>query len=78
MQQENPNYQVVSTIIALSNQLGLAVIAEGIETPQQLQWLQQLGCEFGQGYLFSKPLTHEKAEALIVSKSLYLSSDYYG
>ncbi|MEH2255691.1 EAL domain-containing protein [Nostoc sp.] len=47
MQAGNRNYQVVSTIIALSNQLGLAVIAEGIETPQQLQWLQELGCEFG-------------------------------
>ncbi len=52
----NRNYQVVNTIVALSQQLELAVIAEGIETTQQLQWLQQLGCEFGQGYLFSKPL----------------------
>ncbi len=67
MEEGNRNYQVVSTIITLSNQLGLAVIAEGIETPQQLQWLQQLGCEFGQGYLFSKPLSHEKAEALIAN-----------
>ncbi|XGW00526.1 MAG: EAL domain-containing protein [Leptolyngbya sp. BL-A-14] len=53
----NRNYQVVNTILALSNQLELAVIAEGIETTEQLQWLQQLGCEFGQGYLFSKPLS---------------------
>ncbi|WP_392530901.1 putative bifunctional diguanylate cyclase/phosphodiesterase [Nostoc sp. C117] len=65
MHEGNRNYQVVSTIVALSNQLGLAVIAEGIETPQQLQWLQELGCEFGQGYLFSKPLSPEKAETLI-------------
>jgi len=50
------NYQVVNTIITLSKQLELAVVAEGIETKEQLQWLQQLGCEFGQGYLFSKPL----------------------
>ncbi len=59
MQQGNRNYQVVSTIIALSNQLGLAVVAEGIETPQQLQWLQDLGCEFGQGYFFAKPLSEK-------------------
>ncbi|MFN6464580.1 MAG: putative bifunctional diguanylate cyclase/phosphodiesterase [Nostoc sp. DedVER02] len=71
MQQGNRNYQVVSTIIALSNQLGLAVIAEGIETPQQLQWLQELGCEFGQGYLFSKPLSHQAAEGLLASKTLH-------
>lgn len=70
MQEGNRNYQVVSTIIALSNQLGLAVVAEGIETPQQLKWLQQLKCEFGQGYLFSKPLSHETAEALLANKSL--------
>ncbi|MBG1267060.1 putative bifunctional diguanylate cyclase/phosphodiesterase [Nostoc sp. WHI] len=75
MQEGNRNYQVVSTIIALSNQLGLAVIAEGIETPQQLYWLQQLGCELGQGYLFSKPLSQETAEGLLASKTLYLSSD---
>ena len=62
MQEGNRNYQVVNTIIALSNQLGLTVVAEGIETPQQLQWLQQLGCEFGQGYLFSKPLPAEEIE----------------
>ncbi|MCC5651480.1 EAL domain-containing protein [Nostoc sp. XA013] len=76
MQQGNRNYQVVNTIIALSNQLGLAVVAEGIETPQQLQWLQQLGCELGQGYLFSKPLSHQAAEALLASETLYLCSDY--
>ncbi len=78
MQEGNRNYQVVSTIIALSNQLGLAVIAEGIETPQQLQWLQELGCEFGQGYVFSKPLRDETAEVLIASQTTYLSSSEYG
>ncbi|MBE8985684.1 GGDEF domain-containing response regulator [Nostoc sp. LEGE 12450] len=71
MRQGNRNYQVVSTIIALSNQLGLAVVAEGIETPQQLQWLQELGCEFGQGYLFSKPLSHQTVEALLTNKILH-------
>ncbi|MEM9164891.1 MAG: EAL domain-containing protein, partial [Cyanobacteria bacterium P01_F01_bin.4] len=56
-------YQVVSTIIALGNQLGLKVVAEGIETPQQLQQLQQLGCQLGQGYLFSSPLPADAIEA---------------
>jgi diguanylate cyclase (GGDEF)-like protein/PAS domain S-box-containing protein len=70
MQTENRNYQVVSTIIALSNQLGLTVVAEGIETQQQLQWLRQLGCEFGQGYLFSKPLAaHEIETHFLQSKA---------
>jgi EAL domain-containing protein (putative c-di-GMP-specific phosphodiesterase class I) len=56
IQGENRDYQVVNAIIALSNQLELAVIAEGIETQEQLRSLQQLGCQFGQGYLFAKPL----------------------
>jgi len=64
----NRNYQVVNTIISLSDQLELAVIAEGIETTEQLQWLQQLGCEFGQGYLFSKPLAAPEIERLFLSK----------
>lgn len=62
------NYQVVNTIIILSNQLELAVIAEGIETQEQHQWLQQLGCEFGQGYLFSKPLPAAEIEKIYFLK----------
>ena len=53
---DNRQYRVVDTIVSLGKQLGLGVIAQGIETLQQLEWLRQLGCEFGQGYLFSKPL----------------------
>jgi diguanylate cyclase (GGDEF)-like protein len=64
----NRNYQVVNTIITLSNQLDLAVIAEGIETTEQLQWLQQLGCEFGQGYLFSKPLPASEIERIYLTQ----------
>jgi diguanylate cyclase (GGDEF)-like protein len=64
IQAGNRNYQVVNTIITLSNQLELAVIAEGIETTQQLQCLQKLGCEFGQGYLFSKPLAGAEIERI--------------
>ncbi|MFN9469479.1 MAG: putative bifunctional diguanylate cyclase/phosphodiesterase [Pseudanabaena sp.] len=57
MQEASRNYQIVRTIIALGNQIGLAVVAEGIETSGQLQILRDLGCRFGQGYLFSKPLS---------------------
>jgi EAL domain-containing protein (putative c-di-GMP-specific phosphodiesterase class I) len=63
-QSSSRNYRVVETIITLSQQLGLSVIAEGIETPQQLAWLQQLGCEFGQGYLFAQPLAASDVERL--------------
>jgi diguanylate cyclase (GGDEF)-like protein len=50
------NYPVVEIILTLSKHLQLAVVAEGIETQAQSQWLKDLGCEFGQGYYFSKPL----------------------
>ncbi len=69
MQEGNRNYQVVSTIITLSDKLGLGVVAEGVETPQQLSWLQQLNCEFGQGYLFSKPLPADEIEELFLKGS---------
>ncbi|MEM9806562.1 MAG: EAL domain-containing protein [Cyanobacteria bacterium P01_D01_bin.56] len=62
MQAQNSNYQVVSTILALSKQLGLTAVAEGIETVGQLEALQGLGCEFGQGHLFAPPLTVEVVE----------------
>ncbi|MDX2100606.1 MAG: EAL domain-containing protein [Leptolyngbyaceae cyanobacterium bins.59] len=57
------NHQIVETIVALSNQLELDTIAEGIETPEQLDRLRDLGYKFGQGYLFSQPLTPEAVEA---------------
>ncbi len=62
MHPKDRKYQVVNTIVALANQLGLAVIAEGVETPEQRKQLQQLGCEFGQGFLFSQPLTVSELE----------------
>ncbi len=47
---------IAKTIIAMAHQLGLKVIAEGIETPEQRDWLSRLGCDFGQGFLFSRPI----------------------
>ena len=69
MQIGNYNYQVVNTIITLSKQLGLTVVAEGIETQQQLQWLQQHGCQLGQGYLFSRPLAADEIETLFLKEN---------
>ncbi len=56
---------LVRTIISLARNLGLGVTAEGIETAEQLEYLRQLRCELGQGYLFSKPLAEKEMEALL-------------
>ncbi len=63
MQAGNHDYQIASTIISLGNQLGFALVAEGIETHSQLELLQELGCELGQGHLFSKPMAAEEIES---------------
>ncbi|MDT3312686.1 EAL domain-containing protein [Pseudomonas sp. rhizo66] len=52
---------LVSTVISLCKQYGLLVIAEGVETIEQYQWLQAHGCEYVQGFLVARPLMAEDA-----------------
>ncbi|OKH18352.1 hypothetical protein NIES208_06005 [[Limnothrix rosea] IAM M-220] len=54
--EDNKNLAIVQSIITLSHAIGLSVIAEGVETKEQLVKLQSLGCESIQGYLFSPPV----------------------
>ncbi|MCG9890264.1 MAG: EAL domain-containing protein [Thermosynechococcaceae cyanobacterium MS004] len=65
MQTGSRNHKIVKTIITLSNELGIRVVAEGIETEQQLELLISLGCEMGQGYLFAKPMPVNAVELLL-------------
>lgn len=58
---------LVKSIIAMSKSLNLVVVAEGIETKKQLEILKTLGCDLGQGYLFSKPLEVKDVEKLLSS-----------
>jgi len=51
--------QIVRTIIELARVLGMDVVAEGIETLEQYRLLRQLGCRFGQGFLFARPMSAE-------------------
>ena len=59
--------QIARLIIEFAHTVNLRVIAEGIETTAQLDHLKSLGCEFGQGYLFSKPLDHDAVEPLLAA-----------
>jgi len=60
---------IVRTIILLSETLGMNVIAEGVETAVQKSTLQLLGCEYGQGYFFSKPMDSKAATILLSNQS---------
>jgi EAL domain-containing protein (putative c-di-GMP-specific phosphodiesterase class I) len=57
--------QIVRTIIELARVLGMDVVAEGIETPEQYSLLRELGCRFGQGYLFARPLPADLVTPLL-------------
>ena len=58
-----------AAIVALGRTLGLSIIAEGIEEQGQLERLHELGCEFGQGFLFARPQTADVTERYLASQS---------
>ncbi len=60
---------IVELIINLAKQLGLSVSAEGIETEQQVESLRALGCEFGQGYFFARPISPAEFGARLVAQA---------
>ena len=62
------NMAIVTTIISLANSLGLKVVAKGVETRAQLTSLEQLGCHFVQGFLFSRPLPADEYLALVLEQ----------
>ena len=55
----------VRSILCLASELGMKVVAEEIETEDQLRKLQDLDCNIGQGYLFSRPLPRDEATRLL-------------
>ncbi len=59
---------VVKTIISLSKDISMKTIAEGVETKEQLELLKTLGCDYVQGYLFSKPLPEDEFEKMLVGE----------
>jgi diguanylate cyclase (GGDEF)-like protein/PAS domain S-box-containing protein len=75
--QDGEQLAIVRTIMTLAWNLGMDVVAEGIETPKQLAQLRSLQCEYGQGYLFSRPVSAQDAEALMsIPQNAKLQSQY--
>jgi EAL domain-containing protein (putative c-di-GMP-specific phosphodiesterase class I) len=60
------NREIVRTIVTLAQNLGMALVAEGVETPGQREYLAELGCDAMQGYLFAGALEPGEAEALLL------------
>ncbi|HEY0174233.1 MAG TPA: EAL domain-containing protein, partial [Pyrinomonadaceae bacterium] len=66
MANNTENIEIVRTIVMLAQVLGMDVVAEGVETKEQLKILRDLHCEYGQGYYFSRPASASDSEKIIV------------
>jgi len=64
-QESGDENEIVRTIIMLARSMGMNVVAEGVETHDQLSYLKSLDCEYGQGFLFSRPVHAEAVEQML-------------
>jgi len=71
IENDTESREIARLIVTLAHHLDLKVIAEGIETRGQQAYLEQFGCEFGQGYLYSHPVDHVELQKLLVSAPHY-------
>ena len=58
---------ILEAVIGLARGLGMTAIAEGVESAEQLAQLREMGCEMGQGYYFTRPLSSEAVSALLAT-----------
>ncbi|TQV87715.1 bifunctional diguanylate cyclase/phosphodiesterase [Aliikangiella coralliicola] len=64
------NHPIINTIVVLAKTLDIELVAEGIESKLQLEILQQMDCQYGQGYYLAKPMSEHEAEKLVTNRSL--------
>jgi diguanylate cyclase (GGDEF)-like protein/PAS domain S-box-containing protein len=67
MEQDHETHEIVRIILLLAHSLGMKVVAEGIEREEHVTMLKEMGCELGQGYLFSKPADAATMEQLLAT-----------
>lgn len=72
--QGGENSEIVRTINTLAHNLGMDVVAEGVETAEQVAQLKSMKCTLGQGYFFSRPLDASAAQAFIETRASYIPS----
>lgn len=65
---DEESLEIVRSIVTMAHNLKMDVVAEGVETKDQLEKLRTLNCEYGQGFYFSRPVERDAAEALLLSK----------
>jgi len=66
---------LVAAIVTLARSLGVPAVAEGIERPEQLAWLREVGCDLGQGYLFARPSSVEDIAAWLAGLAAAADAD---
>jgi diguanylate cyclase (GGDEF)-like protein len=66
---------IVASVIDLAHALGLVVVAEGVETPDQVAHLRRLGCDLAQGYFFARPQPAAELEALLSDRAICQEDD---
>ncbi|HJU54393.1 MAG TPA: EAL domain-containing protein [Pyrinomonadaceae bacterium] len=71
MSNQTENVEIIRSIVMLARNLGMTVVAEGVETEEQVAQLRELGCKHAQGYLFSRPARAEDAAQFLSKPRLY-------
>jgi len=61
-------YRLVRSIIELGHDLGLQVVGEGVEVAEEAASLKALGCDYAQGYFFSRPIAPDRAAAMLLEQ----------
>lgn len=68
--EKHTEHPIINIVVALAKSLKIQLVAEGIETPQQLQLLKSMNCDYGQGYYLAKPMPASETDKLIVNPKL--------
>ncbi len=70
LQFDSREVALCESIVLLAHKLGIKVIAEGVETREQSDWLAKMGCDYGQGYFYYQPMTAEVFEKIVMRSTL--------